>query len=203
MNRGTGRANAAIVIATVSLMSSLAGGAVAARLITGKQIRNDSVTGADIKDRSLLAKDFRSGQLPAGKPGPAGPTGAAGRDGMNGRDGNNGNNGAPGEAVAYATIKADGDVDPNLPSKNLTDGDVSKDVNVAGIYCFSVAAHGWKSAVVSGRSTEGAFDILATVDQPVGANALNGCLQGEARVRIYRVGLSQLVNNGFTIWFED
>jgi hypothetical protein len=43
-----------MVVALVALLSSLTGGAVAARLITTK----------DVKNGSLLAKDFRKGQLP-------------------------------------------------------------------------------------------------------------------------------------------
>lgn len=53
----------------------------AAKLITGKQIKDNSLTGKDVKDGSLLAKDFAKGQLPAGATGPAGPAGPAGPKG--------------------------------------------------------------------------------------------------------------------------
>ncbi|HEY4620669.1 MAG TPA: hypothetical protein VIG93_03145 [Gaiellaceae bacterium] len=36
------------------------------------QLRNGAVTGAKVRDRSLLARDFEQGQLPQGPPGPAG-----------------------------------------------------------------------------------------------------------------------------------
>jgi hypothetical protein len=45
-----------MIVAIVALISSLAGTAVAARLITSKQVKNGS----------LLAKDFKKGQLPKG-----------------------------------------------------------------------------------------------------------------------------------------
>jgi hypothetical protein len=42
------------------------------------QLRTNAVTSAKVKDHSLLSKDFKSGQLPAG---PAGPQGPKGKDG--------------------------------------------------------------------------------------------------------------------------
>jgi hypothetical protein len=53
----------------------------AARLITGKQIKDSSLTTKDVKNHSLLAVDFKGGQLPAGPQGPKGDSGPAGRDG--------------------------------------------------------------------------------------------------------------------------
>jgi hypothetical protein len=65
--------------------------------LTGKDIKNNSVTGRDVKgiksgdvrDRSLLAKDFKPGQLPAG------PQGAKG---------DRGNNGATNAVVRTTTV---------------------------------------------------------------------------------------------------
>lgn len=48
----------------------------AARTITGADIKNGSVTGKDIKDRSLKRADFAKGQVPAG------PQGVPGDDGV-------------------------------------------------------------------------------------------------------------------------
>jgi hypothetical protein len=52
--------------------------ASAARLITGRDIKDGTVTSADVKNGSLLKADFKSGQLPAGPRGPAGPQGPVG-----------------------------------------------------------------------------------------------------------------------------
>jgi hypothetical protein len=48
------------------------------------QLRKDAVTSAKVKDRSLLATDFRTGQLPRGATGATGATGAAGTAGATG-----------------------------------------------------------------------------------------------------------------------
>lgn len=113
---------AVIVLAALALVSST-GGAVASRLITGKDIKDSSVTSADIKDRSLSTKDFSkaakgkltgaTGQTgPAGERGPAGPTGASGPVGPAGPAGATGPAGPaggtlPGEVVTW-TVTYDG-----------------------------------------------------------------------------------------------
>lgn len=94
----------ALIIASVALLLSLTGGAMAGALITGKQIKDNSVASADITNNSLgtvdvknesltttdvkngtLRKvDFAAGQLPAGAPGPAGEPGAPGTPGISG-----------------------------------------------------------------------------------------------------------------------
>jgi len=56
----------------------------ATRLITGKQIKNNSLTTRDIKNRSLLKVDFKAGQLPAGSQGPKGDKGDQGAQGDTG-----------------------------------------------------------------------------------------------------------------------
>jgi hypothetical protein len=75
---GTILGAAALVVA---LSSTQAGNDVALmgkRLITGHDIRDGSVTTADVRDHSLLASDFANGQLPAGATGPQGPRGLTG-----------------------------------------------------------------------------------------------------------------------------
>jgi hypothetical protein len=74
------------------------------------QIKKNAVTGAKVKDRSLMAADFAAGQLPAGArgepgaqgatgpAGAAGPAGPAGPAGAAGAAGAKGDKGAPGDA---------------------------------------------------------------------------------------------------------
>jgi len=83
------RPSPATVIATVALLVALGGTSVAQpardavkKLLTGKQIKNGSIASVDIRDRSLLVKDFRPGQLPGGATGPEGAAGPAGRSAL-------------------------------------------------------------------------------------------------------------------------
>ena len=94
----------AIVIASLALLLSLTGTAVASVLITGAQIKNNTVgtldlknndvrsadvrnnglTSLDVMNGTLKAIDFAPGQLPAGPAGPAGQQGPAGPQGAPG-----------------------------------------------------------------------------------------------------------------------
>lgn len=94
----------AVVIASLALLLSLTGSAVAGALITGAQIanntvgtldlknndvrsidvRNNSLTSLDVLNGTLKAIDFAPGQLPPGPAGPAGQQGPAGPQGAPG-----------------------------------------------------------------------------------------------------------------------
>jgi hypothetical protein len=55
--------------------------------VTGKKIKKNAITSPKVKDFSLLAKDFKPGQLPAGAAGPKGDKGEPGSNGANGVQG--------------------------------------------------------------------------------------------------------------------
>ena len=82
--------------------------------LTGADVRNNSLTGADVKnlgsgdvaDGKLLAEDFAPGQLPQGERGPQGQEGVPGQPG------------APGSGVAYGKLKSDLTIDATR-SKNV------------------------------------------------------------------------------------
>ena len=76
------RPSPSMMVAFVALFVAGAGSATAARLITGKQIKNSSITSTDVRNGSLLRKDFKSAQLPRGPQGLPGTAGRAGRDGF-------------------------------------------------------------------------------------------------------------------------
>ena len=63
-----------------------------------KQLKKAAVTSLKVKDGSLLAADFKAGQLPAGPQGPKGDTGPAGAKGAQGPQGPQGAQGAQGLA---------------------------------------------------------------------------------------------------------
>jgi hypothetical protein len=96
------RPSPALVVSLIALSVALGGTGYAAIVLPAnsvgtKQIKRNAVTAAKVKDASLLAADFRPGQLPAGSAGPAGPAGAAGATGAGGATGAAGATGATGE----------------------------------------------------------------------------------------------------------
>ena len=73
----------AIVIACIALGVALSGTGYAALKIPANsvgtaQLKKNAVTTAKVKNGSLVASDFRPGQIPPGPQGPAGPAGAPG-----------------------------------------------------------------------------------------------------------------------------
>ncbi len=82
MKRIFGGTSYANVTATIALIVALGGTSYAAI-----KLPKNSVTSATVKDRSLLKKDFKTGQLPAGKTGKQGPPGPAGTAGGSGAAG--------------------------------------------------------------------------------------------------------------------
>jgi hypothetical protein len=102
------------VMATVAVFVALGGSSYAALSISGSNVKNrsltakdfkkNSLTSAEVRNRSLLAKDFKAGQLPAGK------------QGSQGLQGIQGVAGAPGTARAWAHVLDNGTVES---SKNM------------------------------------------------------------------------------------
>src|SRR4051812_20694114 len=79
------------VMATIAVFIALGGGAYAVTTLP-----RNSVTTVQVKNRSLLARDFRKGQLKAGPQGAAGPKGAQGAQGTQGTPGAQGVGGPAG-----------------------------------------------------------------------------------------------------------
>ena len=136
------RLSYANVMATVAVFLALGGGAYAAfklpkNSVGTQQLRKNAVTSSKVKNHSLLASDFRLGQLPAG---PRGPQGIPGHDGTNGQDGAPGQPGAPGTALAFGYVFTDGSGVATVDSghaKNLsTDNVVHPAAAPTGVYCF-------------------------------------------------------------------
>ena len=81
-NRGMRIPTPGTVLGSVALFAALAGGAYA-----GVAIPRNSVTTKQVRDHSLLARDFKPGQVPRGARGPQGPQGAPGATGAQGPQG--------------------------------------------------------------------------------------------------------------------
>jgi Collagen triple helix repeat (20 copies) len=100
------------VVATIAVFVALGGSSYAA--VT--QIAKNSVSTSQVRDRTLLARDFKRGQLKAGPVGPAGPAGAAGPEGAAGPAGAAGPVGPEGPAGAVGPKGAVGPVGPAGPA---------------------------------------------------------------------------------------
>jgi hypothetical protein len=131
------------VVSLLSLFVALSGGAYALSLpnnsvgakqlkraaVTNSKIKNGAVTAAKVKPRSLLASDFKLGQLPKG------PKGDKGDTGDKGDKGDPGLQGPAGTAVAYGYVRANGTFDASRSFHLLAS------VNTAtNIYCLRFAS---------------------------------------------------------------
>lgn len=106
------RPQPAMLVASVALMIALGGTAfgdsamsAAKKLISGKQIKDNSVAGRDVKNRSLTAADFKPGTLLKGDTGATGATGPPGKDGATGPQGPQG---VPGPVDTSSLVKGSG-----------------------------------------------------------------------------------------------
>lgn len=100
------------VLSTIAMLTALSGASIsavyAAPLLTGKHVKNGTLTSADIKDGSISASDFTSAakttlKAQTGPTGDTGPVGAAGSQGARGRTGVRG----PDAGRAYSYIQAE------------------------------------------------------------------------------------------------
>jgi len=97
------RPSAATAISTTALVVALSSPAwgetavtAAKKLVKGPQIASNAITSAKVKDGSLLAKDFKKGQIRDGERGAAGVAGAPGAPGATGPQGATGPTGPQG-----------------------------------------------------------------------------------------------------------
>ena len=94
------RPSPAMVVASLALLIALGGTGYAA----SQALPRNSVTTIQVKDHSLLARDFKAGQIPRGPAGPAGAAGPAGPQGPAGPAG------SAGGSAKWALVRADGGI---------------------------------------------------------------------------------------------
>jgi hypothetical protein len=97
-----------LAISMIALFVALGGASYAAiklpaNSVGAAQIKKNAVDSNKVKDRSLLATDFKTGQLPRGETGANGATGAAGATGQTGATGARGAAG-PTFSFAYSNL---------------------------------------------------------------------------------------------------
>jgi hypothetical protein len=138
------RVSPGFIVLAVLVLAVTAGGATAAHLITGRQIKNHSIGIADLTYKAQKLLHGRTGRQ--GPAGPAGPPGPAG----------------PASTVAYAHVSKSGGVIA-ASSKNVVQANVVR--TGAGQYCIRGLSTAIKSAVASpsGGSAIGAVIGSMTV----------------------------------------
>ena len=144
-----------LVISVLALFVALGGTSYAIsklpkNSVGTKQIKNNAVVSSKVKDKSLVAKDFKPGQIPAGKQGPTGTTGTTGTTGVTG------DTGPAGSALAYAYVEGQASPPDVVPekSKGITTAMVSSPST--GVYCFELSSLGpVKSANVTAEPSFG------------------------------------------------
>jgi hypothetical protein len=161
MNGIFGNGRYANVTATMALVVALSGSAYAANTIRSSDIKNgqvkrvdlanNAVTSGKVRNGALLRKDFKSGQIPAG---PRGATGATGANGPKG------DAGAPGSALAFGRVLADGTLDASKTKDLVVDAHP-----LVGRYCLVVPAAARNIVAQLDLSTGlGGEDAFASVD---------------------------------------
>jgi hypothetical protein len=106
------RQNHGTTVAYLALFVALGGISVAAITLPAKsvgtrQLKANAVVSSKVKDGSLVRRDFKASQLPAGARGPAGATGTTGSAGPTGATGSTGAAGPSAFAEFYALMPPD------------------------------------------------------------------------------------------------
>lgn len=133
-----------LIIACLALFVALSGSAYAVsqlpkNSVGNKQLKKNAVTSSKVKDRSLVAKDFKTGQLPAGATGPQGPAGATGPQGAAGAAGPAGPQGNPGNnGTARAYFQVLDGTPPSLQALRTSSNVVGVTRVSAGVFCVSL-----------------------------------------------------------------
>jgi hypothetical protein len=116
------------VMATIAVFLALGGGAYAAlnlpkNSVGSKQIKRNAVNSSKVKNRSLLAADFKAGQLPAG------PQGLQGIQGVQGIQGQQGDRGPTGPTAVFQFDSAGAYDPPSTGETALTQTTVNLPVS--------------------------------------------------------------------------
>jgi hypothetical protein len=105
--------------------TSYAAGAFPRNSVGERQIKAGAVRSSEVKDRSLLAKDFKLGQLPSGATGAAGAPGRTGPAGANGAPGGMGVAGVKGDTgPTYGAQSATGETPVSPSTANVASVDL-------------------------------------------------------------------------------
>jgi hypothetical protein len=158
------RPSAGVVLAIVALFVALGGSSYAAvslpkASIGAPQIKQGAVNTKKVQDGSLLVKDFKQGQLPAGPQGPQGPQGPEGPQGRQGLQGPQGEPGPQGPQGA-----------PGISGFQIVEG-TSVTVDPARTSEQTVFCPAGKKAISGGYETASSRSVTLNRTGPSGSTA--------------------------------
>lgn len=234
LSRLRARITYANVTSTMALVIVLGGTSYAAvtlpkNSVGNKQLRPNAVTTEKVRDRSLLARDFKIGELAGGTQGPAGPTGPAGpagpagaagpagpaspqgetgATGATGPTGPTGPEGDPGTARAYAYISGlacsgTPGTCPVTKAKNIT----SARRDAAGVYCITAAApmDPATDLAMAGVEYSQTFNPSEGNSSAMPSSSSSGCETAEFKVVTQRLSTTTIGaatnSNQVSFWF--
>ena len=191
------RPSYAEIMSTIGVFIALGGVSYAAIKIPNnsvgtKQLKKNAVTSKKVKNRSLLAADFKAGQLPRGATGPAGTPGTDGTRGPVGPTGSNGVTGPAGERGATGDSGPTGSTGLIGPT-GLT--------GVSGVTGVTGPTGPAASAVLTGRSQLG---LGPASFSPSGNSVpVDGILNGSFEVGMLSPGVTVKADNLAVLFLQS
>ena len=172
-----------MVVAVIALVAALSGSAVAASLITSKQIKDGTIQPRDLSKNARAAIKGPAGpDGPKGDKGDKGDPGAAGAAGPKGDKGDTGETGAPGSARAYAWINSLGQ-----PDLNRSKGIVNVTHPSGGVYCVHLTPSIDADTVEGVVTPDFSGTLPATIGYIRSSDADCTAISNDLEVRIARV----------------
>jgi hypothetical protein len=165
------RPSPALVVACLALFVALGGTSLAVvnalprNSVGAAQLRKNAVNSQKVKNKTLLAVDFKAGQLPKGKQGDKGnkgDPGPAGPKGDTGAKGDKGDKGATGPNPAATAIVREAPGPPSATSSVALVSCLSDERAVGGGAGWATTSGGAIPAVVTSMPTPGGNGTIAT-----------------------------------------
>jgi hypothetical protein len=179
----------AMVVALLALCVALGGSAYAASQFNGRSIKNGTITGSKLHNRTITSRQIARSTVRALKD-------RRGLRGPRGYKGPKGDKGADGTALAYARVGGDGTIDTTR-AKGIAQANMSH--TSAGIYCFVSLPFTPKNVLATLEPTA-TGDELAYASIPAPTPSL-GCAAGAVTVQVKHSG-GAAVNAPFYVSFN-